>query len=1176
MYSKYIKGFFLLALVLFACISVASATDTTDDATSGVVETPSVTTQQVETDTFDEVQTSDNSQKTNKNIKQETRSTNHIINNESDFDNLFTSTNSSNIYSLSAGVGNGDNITFNTSISKNGSSYIIDKAVNILGINSTITLNTTSGAYEGNETGSSFVFDKGASGSTVSDLAFYNTQVIVRNTTNIIFDNITQTVFNQRIGQGIGTFSIRDNSSFITVENSRFSTTNNSGSSTLVLAAAYNCTIHNNNITGSGNVGNLLYLTTYNIVGMTNTDLELNSYNIITNNRISRPEGDSNITWGITLTGHDNHIENNIVDIYGQGITTQWFYTDPATPQIGNNSDRYKGNYYINNTIYNNASFKPTNNSTITSNTLNGVTLGHNCTFIRNTATKVSLTGQNNLLCNNTITELNVASQATNNKRCYCNNIGNVTGNGNCPIILCSNCPYCTGDSDEISNNVKVLKADDENVFIFNITDEESFNQYIPGGRIDDGLFTVKNSTYIFYLEYVPNNIHRFMLNNNIKAIRSSTLKIYGMNNLTLTNVDFYMETSARTFIMGNLTLNYNNDHAPVSSWNMLTVSPILSNSFLIENVTINHNKRLKLENNDFPHENPINVIGYFEAPVALNNITVNMNTDSTPVNWDGQWNVPYTIPLRYIPYQTQNANLIISNSTFNFNEIDTYYENNEYHSVYGVYLGSNTTFIDNTINVNGSQCVYGIVARGGNNIISNNTINSKSTGYYACGIDVESSNIANNILENNYINVTAGYGENANQNPHVAYGALILDYSYKGYKYEPNEYSVENVSYINNTIIADAGQAYGVEIYGGNNLNISDNNIYLTSRVPMGIGAIGENVTISGNTIIANGTNNATESTVDYLTSRTVGVYTRFTSVGVNITNNTINMTTGRGIFIDHSNNTVSYNNTVNVGNYTYAVEINNGTANSIHDNYLVTPDLKGDESVFDYVGTDNIIENNLPTEVKEYSVVVDTTEFTPGQTATIQASINYGTETSHEVATNISKGKISFKVNGKTLKDANGKVIYAKVTNGVATIENYQIPDTWTEKTTIQAIYSGSTDVAKMTSEKTTITITATEPTITTEDVTATVGATVTLTATINTDATINTGKVVFKINGKTVKDANGKVIYAKVSNNQVTIEYTLPESYAAGTYNITAVFISPDYDRLEDTKTLTITEA
>ena len=70
------------------------------------------------------------------------------------------------------------------------------------------------------------------------------------------------------------------------------------------------------------------------------------------------------------------------------------------------------------------------------------------------------------------------------------------------------------------------------------------------------------------------------------------------------------------------------------------------------------------------------------------------------------------------------------------------------------------------------------------------------------------------------------------------------------------------------------------------------------------------------------------------------------------------------------------------------------------------------------------------------------------------------------------------------------------------------------------------------------------------------------------------INIGKVTFKVNGKTVKDANGKVIYAKVVNGQVSVEYTIPDNMKAKDYNITATFISPDYERIEDTKTLTVT--
>ncbi len=68
---------------------------------------------------------------------------------------------------------------------------------------------------------------------------------------------------------------------------------------------------------------------------------------------------------------------------------------------------------------------------------------------------------------------------------------------------------------------------------------------------------------------------------------------------------------------------------------------------------------------------------------------------------------------------------------------------------------------------------------------------------------------------------------------------------------------------------------------------------------------------------------------------------------------------------------------------------------------------------------------------------------------------------------------------------------------------------------------------------------------------------------------------GKVVFKINGKTVKDENGKVIYVKVVDNQVIINYTLPSDMKAKEYNITATFISNYYERLEDTKVLNVTD-
>jgi hypothetical protein len=109
-------------------------------------------------------------------------------------------------------------------------------------------------------------------------------------------------------------------------------------------------------------------------------------------------------------------------------------------------------------------------------------------------------------------------------------------------------------------------------------------------------------------------------------------------------------------------------------------------------------------------------------------------------------------------------------------------------------------------------------------------------------------------------------------------------------------------------------------------------------------------------------------------------------------------------------------------------------------------------------------------------------------------------------------------------------------------------------------------------MSSQKQNITITPKELTITTEDKTATTNSTINLTATFNYNS-VNTGKVVFKVNGKTVKDTNGKVVYAKVVNGTGSVEYTIPENMKAGNYNITVSFTALGYDKLVDTKTLTV---
>ncbi|MDO5824908.1 MAG: hypothetical protein Q4Q22_00835, partial [Methanosphaera sp.] len=189
-------------------------------------------------------------------------------------------------------------------------------------------------------------------------------------------------------------------------------------------------------------------------------------------------------------------------------------------------------------------------------------------------------------------------------------------------------------------------------------------------------------------------------------------------------------------------------------------------------------------------------------------------------------------------------------------------------------------------------------------------------------------------------------------------------------------------------------------------------------------------------------------------------------------------------------------------------------------------------------------------------------------GQTVNITARVY------DEAGNNITVGKVVFKINGKTLKDANGKVIYAKVVNGTATIE-YLVPEELAgERVELSATYSGNSKTPGA-NTSTTIYVNTKEASLTLDSPQeAQIGSTVTFTATINDNNIVNNGKVVFKINGKSLKDANGKVIYAKIINNVASIEYVIPESMKAKEYTLTAVLLCDEYDRLEATKNITIT--
>ena len=85
---------------------------------------------------------------------------------------------------------------------------------------------------------------------------------------------------------------------------------------------------------------------------------------------------------------------------------------------------------------------------------------------------------------------------------------------------------------------------------------------------------------------------------------------------------------------------------------------------------------------------------------------------------------------------------------------------------------------------------------------------------------------------------------------------------------------------------------------------------------------------------------------------------------------------------------------------------------------------------------------------------------------------------------------------------------------------------------------------------------------------------GQTITLTAIISDNGKlVKDGLVAFKLNGVTLKDANGNRIKVRVINGVATLTYTIPSNYAAKDYLLTAVFSNGNYDRVEVNQTVTI---
>ncbi|WP_323736396.1 hypothetical protein PXD04_00005 [Methanosphaera sp. ISO3-F5] len=485
---------------------------------------------------------------------------------------------------------------------------------------------------------------------------------------------------------------------------------------------------------------------------------------------------------------------------------------------------------------------------------------------------------------------------------------------------------------------------------------EDNYNDYISinsAGKVTlKQAYFVPGNNYTVNFTYLPAEAKQLAINNFYNnKYRNDTLTISG----TINNINLQLSKgNLKSLELEDSVLNYDKDytgdyvnipsmvglnHVTInvdsqrdSSVNVLTVGA----NTTVENCTINLNA-----SGNTPAI-ALNLSGeYTTARNCIINANITSKGTSSPLYIGGQNSVVENCTINaYLPSSQvawMDTDLpkgigvwitgfysTLRNNRFNITE-SCILSDGTHRSLYGVYVrGNNLNIYNNTVIVTGTQYTYGFVVRASQNRIYNNNITVKSV-YYSAGVNIEGNGMKNNYIYDNRINVSAGFEQTDQGNPDVAYGCLILDFSYGGGEYVASISSMENNRYINNTVIADARQSYAFELYGGVNTQIIGNNMTLTGNYPMGIGAIGINTTMDNNAIYVDGNSNGSEYSVDYIKPTTVGIYTYWMNEGNIITNNTIAVTNGKALKLDNSKNVLVENNFLLTEDYAYVIEVDN-----------------------------------------------------------------------------------------------------------------------------------------------------------------------------------------------------------------------------------------------------------
>ena len=490
-------------------------------------------------------------------------------------------------------------------------------------------------------------------------------------------------------------------------------------------------------------------------------------------------------------------------------------------------------------------------------------------------------------------------------------------------------------------------------------------------------------------------------------------------------------------------------------------------------------------------------------------------------------------------------------NNIISKNNVKVYNSTNSDDSLYSTIEGitapgksNNILIINNNVTVTGGRFNYGIntLDRVNNTIIKDNNIHV--TGHrYVNGIQMGNKATNCTITGNNITGICYNTTTFTDDNEPLAFG--IITTSMGGGR-------TNNITITNNNIQLNSSVIYGMEIYQTSNTTINNNTILGNGNYTMGIGlAHSEDNTIINNEMILYGNSNIKiNDIVEEIRPANTGIQIQQNSHNTQIDNNTI-------IIKD-------------IGQHDLTINTENSIKNTtITNNKLTTSTKTGTRTI--NTNYDTYLENNTRAIINT-KIVLETINAQVGDTINLKAYVYdiYGNP--------INTGRVVFKINGKTIKDTNGNIIYTTVKDGIATIENYTVPANWFKIKSVLNVVYGGTSTYKQTRTNNTIPMNITKKTatmtMTTNTTTAKPGQTIKITVKITEkDTNVNEGRVLFKVNGKTMRDNEGYIIYHEVKDGLVTITYTIPENARAQDYTFTCVYGNKLYNRNDVNSTITV---